>query len=242
MTKEFYTDWKRKTKIEENAIKALKSAKRVILNGIPKKEIIAIYVKGSFPRREMNKKSDVDIVVIIKDNKSIRKVEKISEEAKNKYNPEVGISVHSLWELENNKHFYDKKLRAKPDLFVKKAKHYQVIFGKKIDDKKYPSRKDKENLKVRIKTFHKTFIPFYQKKKMGFGELIKQVFWLVELEQEIKGQNPPHHWKKLAKGIKDKNHIIHNTLKLRLTPNKDKKIRNSFVRKLEKYLKKLEGI
>ena len=229
MTKEFYKLWKRKTKLEEQAIKSLKSARKMILKNIPNREIFAIYVKGSFIRREMNQKSDVDMVVIIKENKNIKKVEKVSKKSQNKYNPKVGISVHSLWELKKNKHFgKTQKLRAKPDLFIKKVKHYKLIFGEKIAYEKYPSRTDKENLKARIKAFKEIFIPYYQKKKMGFGELIKQVFWIVELEQEINGHNPPHHWKRLAKSIKDKKHIIHETLKLRLTPNKDKKIRNAY--------------
>ena len=162
MTKEFYKLWKRKTKLEEQAIKSLKSARKMILKNIPNREIFAIYVKGSFIRREMNQKSDVDMVVIIKENKNIKKVEKVSKKSQNKYNPKVGISVHSLWELKKNKHFgKTQKLRAKPDLFIKKVKHYKLIFGEKIAYEKYPSRTDKENLKARIKAFKEIFIPFF---------------------------------------------------------------------------------
>ena len=55
----FWDSWKRKTKQEERAIAALKKVKKLIIENL-KDEIIAIYVKGSFIRREMNAKSDVD--------------------------------------------------------------------------------------------------------------------------------------------------------------------------------------
>ncbi len=60
MKQEFYQDWKRKTRLEESAIKSLKEGRKIILNNLPKEQIVAIYAKGSFPRREMNKNSDVD--------------------------------------------------------------------------------------------------------------------------------------------------------------------------------------
>ena len=93
-----------------------------------------------------------------------------------------------------------------------------------------------------IFVFRNIFIPGYKEKKFGFSEIAKQVFWLVENEQTYLGKNPPHSWKKLAKTIKDKNHIIHDTLKYRLKPTKDKKERAKFIRKLEKYLSKLEKL
>ncbi|MBA7599193.1 hypothetical protein ES703_06220 [subsurface metagenome] len=241
VTREFWKAWKRKTKLEIEAIKTLKGAKKLILKKIPKSKINSLYVKGTFIRREMNRKSDVDIVVIVKDNKYLKKVDGLAKECEGKYKPEVGISVRSLWELENNKHFEKtKKLRGRPDLFIKKVDNYKLIFGRKINPKKYPSRDDKKDLEVRIRTFRKTFIPLYRKKEMGFAEIIKQVFWLVELEKKVEDKNPPETWKKLDKSIKDKNHIMHIAYRYRLNKPKDKRKRENFIKKLEKYLKKLE--
>ena len=59
---EFWGDWKNKTKLEEAAIKSLKAARVIIIQNIPKEEIVAIYARGSFVRREMNKKSDSALV------------------------------------------------------------------------------------------------------------------------------------------------------------------------------------
>ena len=67
MKKEFWRDWKRKTQQEIEAINSLKKLKKIILREIPKEKIVAIYVKGSFIRREMNEDSDVDVFIIIDD-------------------------------------------------------------------------------------------------------------------------------------------------------------------------------
>jgi len=78
MKKEFWKDWKRITKLEEKAIKSLKVAKKIILDNIPKEEIISIYAKGSFVRREMNKYSDVDIITVLKTKKYLKRLKTLA--------------------------------------------------------------------------------------------------------------------------------------------------------------------
>jgi len=244
MKKEFWKDWKRITKLEKDAIKVLKFTKKFILKNIPKKDLIAIYVKGSFIRREMNKNSDIDPTVILRINRNIKKVKRFAKKYKKEFKPELNLGVLSLWELKNNKHFYkSKKPRGSPYLFIRKVKDYKLIYGKKINPEDYPKREDKIFLEKRIKAFHNLFIPMYKEKKpldIGFSGLLKQVFWLVELEEQVKGNNPPASWKGLARSVKDKDHIIHDTLKYRLKKPKDKKIRRAYVNKLKRYLKSLE--
>ena len=77
---------------------------------------------------------------------------------------------------------------------------------------------------------------------MEFDVISKQVFWLVEYEQRWIGKNPPHNWRKLAKSIKDENHIIHDTLRYRLKLTKDKKERAKFIRKLRRYVSEMEKL
>ncbi|MFH1917101.1 MAG: hypothetical protein ABIJ21_07610 [Nanoarchaeota archaeon] len=64
--RQFWTAWKNMSPLEKKGIHSLQAAKRIILKHIPKDEIIAIYAKGSFVRREMTDKSDVDTVTILK--------------------------------------------------------------------------------------------------------------------------------------------------------------------------------
>jgi len=241
MNQEFYKNWKRKTKLEETTIKTLKAVKKRILKEIPKEKIHSIYVKGSFPRREMNKKSDLDLVAIVNDNKDIKFVKKFYKKYRYSYTPEINLGVLSLWELKNNKRRYkSKKPQARPYLFIKHLRIYKLIYGKAINPEDYILKDSKIYLKNRIKTFYELFLPLHRKKEFGFGELIKQVFWLIEVEQEAKGKKAPNSWKALDKSIKEKNHIIHNTYKYRKKPTKDKKLRAKYIKDLRFYLIKLK--
>ncbi len=239
MTQDFYNSWKRKTKLEEMGIKSLKSAKKIILDNIPKKEIVAIYVKGSFVRREMNKKSDVDTVTILKTSKYLPKLKKLEGKYRTKFKPQLQIAGYSLWELKTGKKTKSrKKVSASTSRFVKHLPHHELIYGRLLNIKDLHVGDDKKALKGMVGAFRKYFLPGYKNKKMGFSEIAKQVFWLVENEQKARGKNPPHNWKKLVKSIKDKNHIIHDALRFRLKPTKDKRKRNAFIRKLNRYLGK----
>ena len=239
--KEFYTDWKRKTKLEEKAIKSLKSAKKIILENIPKKEIVAIYVKGSFVRREMNKKSDVDTVTILKTSKYLSKIKRLEEKYRKEFKPQIQLSAYSFWELKTGKKTKSRgKVSASTSRFVKHLPHHKLIYGKLLGIKNLYIGDDKSALKGMVGIFRKYFLPGYKNKKMGFSEIVKQVFWLVENEQKVQGKNPPHNWKKLVKSIKDKKHIIHDALRFRLKPTKDKRKRNAFIKKLNIYLDNLQ--
>lgn len=243
MGKEFWRDWKRKTKLEKAAIKSLKSGKKIILKNIPKDQIIAIYVKGSFVRREMNKKSDVDTFTILRTSKYLPKLIKLEERYRKEFKPSIQFTGYSILELKSGKRSKSgKKMRASPGRAVKHLKHYKHLYGTLLNPEEFPTKTDKKDLENLIRVFKNLFLPLYKKKKFGFSEISKQVFWLVENEQKFRGKNPPHNWKKLTRSIKDKNHIIHNTLRFRLKPTKDKRTRLKYIQKLEKYLKKLEKL
>jgi predicted nucleotidyltransferase len=234
---EFWKDWKGKTKLEESAIRSIKAARRLILREIPKEQIIAIYAKGSFIRREMTKKSDVDTLTILKESKFLKKLKKLEEKYQDKYKPNIQFSGLSLWELKHDKPVKSKEgIKGLPSRTLKHIEDYKILYGKKIKKEDFIQKHPKEYLRNTIHAFKHIFLPMYKEKKFGFSQIIKQVFWLVEEEQILKGKNPPHNWKKLARSIKNKNHIIHDALKLRLRPTKDKKIRAKFIKKLNKYL------
>ena len=240
--KEFWKDWKRKTKLEEQAIKTLKAGKKIILKNIPKEQIVAIYAKGSFIRREMNRKSDVDTVTILKESKYLKKLRKLEKKYRDAYKPQIQFSGYSLWELKHNKRVeLGKKLRASPSRMIRHLDHYNLIYGKQLRKKDFMKEGfEKGHIKGMVGAFNNIFLPGFEEKKFGFAEIVKQVFWLVENEQRDLGKNPPHSFKKLAKSIKDKNHIIHDTLKYRKKKTKDKKLRRAYINKLKRYLKKLE--
>jgi len=238
---EFWKNWSRKTKLEQSAIKSLETAKKIILTEIPKEQIVAIYVKGSFVRREMNKASDVDTVTIVKTSRYLRNVRTLENKYRDQYDPKIQFSGYSLWELKYNKRAISgTEIRASPSRAVQHLEHYKLIYGKQLRKEDFHQGPPKGHLRGMLHVFNNTFLPRYKENKFSFSELVKQVFWLVENEQIWQGKKPPHHWKRLANSIENENHIIHDALRLRLKPTKDKMERAKFIRKLKRHLIALE--
>jgi predicted nucleotidyltransferase len=242
--KNFWTYWKRITPQEEKAVKVLKIGKKIVLENIPNEEIFAIYAKGSFIRREMNEKSDVDLFIILKTKRFLKKLRRISKKIKNDYSPPLNIgSGYTLWELKTGKRInlngVDKPIPARIN---KHLPHYKLIYGGDVTKLNLFHKNDKILLNGFIKTFDNFFLPKYKKREFGFAEIVKQVFWLAEFEQRAKGKNPPHSWKLLKKSIRDKEHIIHLTYKYRIDKPKDKETRKEYIKKLRYYLKELKKL
>ena len=234
---------------EEKAIKAIEKARGLIINSVPKNSLVAIYIKGSFARREHRwvqassesvlKGSDVDIVPIVAENKFEKAIFGVNNL---EIHPCIVVPL-SLWELENNK-LYTKnnRPRAKPDEFVKRLGKYKLIYGKSLETANFNVRTDREALKDKIKTFKKSYISLYEKGKYPFSALAKEVFWLVEYEQSVRGIKPEHSFKGISESAKDPNHIIHDAYKLRESHTEDKKEKEKFIKKLKKHLDCLENL
>lgn len=246
MKYEFWKDWKRKTKLEESAIKSLKAGKEILLSNLPKDKIVSIYVKGSFVRRELNKNSDVDIMVIVKKSKDLDKLEKLNNKFSKQFQPNLNISGYSTWELKTGRRCKTKSRkglnRPHPIKLIVLLPEHKLIYGKPIDKNKLIKRAPKEDVEGMIESFEKVLLPTYRKKIIDFDFLVKQVLWITYDEQRVKTKNPPIEWRKLAKSIKNKKHIVHDALKYRLKPTKDKKLRKAFITKLKKHLKQLEKL
>jgi len=239
MKYEFWKDWKRKTKLEEEAIEVVKKGKKILLTRIPKQEIVSIYLKGSLARRELTKRSDIDFVVILRNSKFISRLKKIEGDYERKFALELEVRGYTLQELKTGKRIKNISSTTPPYRFVKHLQNFKLIYGKDLKNSKLFKRSDKRDLITLVKHFKKSFLPMYEKKKIGFSDIVKQIFWLTENEQRLEGKDPPNNWKKLAKSIKNKDYIIHDALKYRLKPTKDKKERARFIKKLEMYLTKL---
>ncbi|MBI2148195.1 hypothetical protein HYU23_00795 [Candidatus Woesearchaeota archaeon] len=234
---DFWENWKNKTKIEEEAIERVKLARDLVIKAIPKKALVAIYIKGSFVRREMKEGSDVDMVPIVTENEYEGAVFGVNDK---KIDP-VCVVPLSLWELKNNELFTKSDsqpdLRAKPDRFLNKLNECKLIYGKPLNISEFPVRQDVEALKEQIERM-KLWINAYEAGKFSFS--IKEVFWLVELEQKVKGLNVEHSYQGIMKAVKDKKHIIYDAFKFRTGEYKTESEKKAFIAKLKKYLSDLE--
>lgn len=241
MKQQFYSHWKNKTNLEKSGIITLKLAKKLIFDNIPLEEIVSIYIKGSFVRREMTRKSDIDIVTVLRTKKYFGRIKRLDEWGKvcglKPYPQFLGCS---LWELKTGKKARKKIMENSSHRMVKHLGEYGLIYGMDLTERNFFMRSDKEDLKGMVNIFIKKWIPDYERGNFFFGMLIKQTFWLVENEQRAKGNNPPHSWKKLRDSIEDKNHIIYDAWMLRENPTKDKRTRKKYVSRLKRYLEVLK--
>ena len=237
---DFWDQWKSVTEIEKEAIIAVIRARQLVLESIPKDELVAIYIKGSFARREMKEGSDVDMVPIVTENKYEGKVFRINSP---EIDPVIVVPL-SLWELEHNELFSKSDslpdLRAKPDCFLRRLNECRLVYGRPLDPREFFVRSDAEALKEQIRRVRDLWIPAYELGKVDFS--IKEVFWLVELEQNVRGIPVEHSYEGIMKSIKDRSHIIYDAFKFRTGEYKSDAEKKVFIIKLKKYLSNIKKL
>jgi len=232
---DFWKNWKNKTEIEKKAIISVKKARELTINAIPKNKLVAIYIKGSFARREMKKRSDVDMVPIVLEDEYQGKAFSVNS---SKINP-VFVVPLSIEEFKDNKLHtetdFTPDLRAEPDLFLLKLKDCKLIYGKPLNPKKYPIRNIKDIIKDEINKIKEGYIKSYEKGKIPFDPLLKEVFWLTYWQQIEKGVKVKHSFEGIVNSVKDKKHIIHEAMKFR-SGIYGKRNEKKFISDLKKYL------
>ncbi len=236
----FWQDWTNKTELEQRAIASVQRARDLVINSVPSNALVAIYIKGSFTRREMKEGSDVDFVPIVSENKYEGDIFGVNCP---EIDPVVVVPL-SLEELKANKlsseGSYTPDLRAEPDLFLWKLDQYRLIYGKQLNPPDFPLRSKEQIVQDEITKIRKGYIPAYRDGTIDFQPLLKEVFWLVEWEQEAKGQAVEHSFKGITKTISDRTHIIYDALQLRDSPSISEVEERKFISKLEQYLTLLE--
>src|SRR3989338_8649501 len=136
----FWTSWKRKSDVEKRAIQAVLRAQKILLARVPENKLVAIYIKGSFVRREMLPTSDIDIVPIVNDNRYLNKIITLDKEKRKLYSPAELLPL-SLWEIKNQKRYpHRDETGPKGAPSIDQFTTHKLIWGKELDVSKYPSR------------------------------------------------------------------------------------------------------
>jgi len=235
---EFWKSWKNKNKQEIRYIKALEKALNWIKRQNFMKDIESIYVKGSFVFRELGKKSDIDVVPIIKNKKVIKVIKNIRDQNKEWLKP---VEFLPIWigELSSNKRLKKPKFgnfQGKPDHFTVLLPYHKIVYGKRLNAINFKVRTDKKIYDDLKQAIQDRFINLYEKGEFGFSQLTKQVSHLFYWEKRLKGKTIPPSWK----ALKDKgtnNNLLQKTIYLRYRPTKNKQVRKRYIRELKKYLK-----
>jgi len=236
----FWQEWKNKSELEERAIVSVQRARELVIDSVPSNALVAIYIKGSFTRREMKEGSDVDLVPIVSENKYEGDIFGVNCP---EIDPVVVVPL-SLEELRANKLSskgnYTPDLRAEPDLFLLKLNHYRLIYGKPLHPQDFPLRSKEQIVHDEINKIRNGYISAYRDGTIDFQPLLKEVFWLVAWQQEARGHSVDHSFKEITKGIADRTHIIYDALLLRESSPVTKARERRFISKLEKYLTQLD--
>jgi predicted nucleotidyltransferase len=238
MNYKFWNNWKRKTQQEKRYIKSLEKALNWLKNQSFAKDIIAVYVKGSFVDRELMKKSDIDIVPVMKDKKSSELVRKLRNPKKLMLAPAEILPI-AIQELKMNKRYKKPALnkpQGKPDQFTILLPYYKLVYGKHLDTKGWKRRADAKIYSDLNKAIKGIFIPLYEKEELGFNQVIKQVKNLVWWEERLKGRRISLGWKAIKKACPN-NKLLQKAVYWRFHPAKNEKTKEKYLKEIFEYLK-----
>jgi predicted nucleotidyltransferase len=234
--KQFYESWQKKTQQEKKYIKALEKALNWLQEQPFKKDILAVYVKGSFVYRELNKDSDIDLVPIMKDEKSLNLTRELRDKVKEKLKP-VDILPLALEELKNNEYF-KKPLpgtKGAPDQFTLLLSENRLVYGKPLNTTGFKVRSDRKIYEVLKEVIKNKQIPMYEKGEFGFRQVGKQFMHLVWWEERLKGRKIDSSWIAM-KAARPDHELLQRTIEYRYNPTKDKSIRKRYINQLKEYL------
>lgn len=241
MENRFWEKWNKKSEREVEAINSLKEAIELVKDRISEEEIVSIYVKGSFIRREMVEGSDVDVLVVLKSEKSFGKLLILGEEFKERFRPPIQLSKYLIDELRSGKRIVDREGdKASPRRVARHLEFYKRVYGQDLGEKKLDAQNDREGLEGMVTAFRDVFLPKYRKEEFGFSRIVKQTLWLVWNAQRFKGRDTPYSWNEVTSAVED-NHIAHKALKYREEGLPEEKKRKEYIEELELYLSEVEG-
>jgi predicted nucleotidyltransferase len=234
--KYFWTNWKKKTEQEKRYIESLKRALQWLEEQPFKKDIISVYVKGSFVYREINEKSDIDLVTVMRDEKSLDLIRKIRDPNKEMLKP-VDILPIGLEELENNKYFKEPLpgTRGKPDQFTLLISQNRLVYGKPLNTRGWKVRTDQKIYEALRNVIRDVQIGMYEKGEFGFGQLIKQVMHLIWWEERLKSRTINSSWRAMQEACPD-NKLLQQTVFFRFNPTKDEVVRRKYIQQLKEYI------
>ena len=212
----FIDSWNNVTEQEERALETLKKGMAIVFGHIPKEHITAVYVKGSFARREMNKHSDVDVSIIVDDGQYLQTLQELHAKYSKTMNPSFEFTGYSMEELKTGVFSpLGKKLRPAVPTFTRFLHLHYLIYGGALDSGMMFARTPLEMIRNMFKWFYGPFFPLYEKGKFHFDSVLKQSLWGCELAYSVKHPNFVFTtWKELATHF-DGGHIIHEALRLR---------------------------
>lgn len=213
---------------------------------------VSIYLMGSFSTKDMTKKSDIDIIGIMKPDFNFRKERTINSilNKKIKSSHKISLGLMSYDEFFGGKKQGSLSMHIALPVFLNFLKTAKHVHGKKLDFDKFPAKpaKPKEELNYHIKFFSLFKNKFRRKDRISedfeFRDFVKMIFYVASLELLIKN----HAARKTsysdieAAFRKDKIHIVHISLKLRKKDMISDREKQDWLDKAELYINEMKKL
>ena len=241
--------------------KVVNKVKGYILSVIPKEELISLYLAGRILTRDRSPTSDIDVFGIVTDSFNVRLEGVINDFFKKNPeftgNKECRFRAIFLSDLEGRTVGKSTIISSVRDvkLFLKLFRHsnYRLLYGKRINFSTFKIKdlEDVEELKLDLELLKKN-IEFFKRNNYReekpyhtIPNTVKLVLHIARLEGAITGRckYEPYFYKLKRVFKRDKNHIFHTALKIRMEgkelPVEEKK---EFIMKVEEYIKDIEEL
>jgi predicted nucleotidyltransferase len=198
--------------------------KRIILKQVGK-DMVSLYIIGSFVTKDATRESDIDLIGIVNSGFDFRK-ETLLNSILNKDIPDrkIDLGTISYAEFFGGKHKGSITKHIELPAFMAFLKHAKLICGKRLNFNKFPIQPMslKEELRYHIETFDWFKNKFRNKDSVRhdftFRDFIKIIFYIADIELHLVKHKlgPKRGYSDIERAFKsDRNHIVHYSLKLR---------------------------
>ena len=179
MTNRFWNAWNL-TAQEELYVHALERAlERILSLG---DRVIAVYVGGSFVRRELHERSDIDTWTIVRTAADAERVSSLKDDTK----PRISYSAFTLDELRSGIRSDRAGVKSSPKRFVADLGSKELVYGS-LDASALPSFNTDEDLAGRIQGWAKV-LDAYRAGSMAFSFVAKYLCWIAIARERAVGR------------------------------------------------------
>lgn len=172
----FWSDWDT-SQLEQRYIAQLEDAlERIMSLG----NVVAVYVGGSFVRRELHPLSDIDTWTVVSDRETLERLHALKDDTK----PRVSYHGFTIDELRAGKR-HDNRGMSSVKRFVADIPQLKLVYGS-LNTNEMPIMTAKENLAGRIKGWP-SMIESYRAGSMKFSFLAKYFCWIMLTKEQVDG-------------------------------------------------------
>jgi hypothetical protein len=196
--------------------------------------------------------SDIDLVGVMKPSFDFRKENEVNRalNQKTRSTHKIDLGTMSYAEFFGGRQQGSLMRHIELPVFLNFLKHARIIYGKRIDFSKLPIKpaSPEKELSYHINVFDKHKADFRERSRIGsdfsFRDFLKIIFYIANLELQLtKGQIPKARYTEIDKALRrDKEHIVHYSMKLRRKRTIWRKERQSWLDSAERYVMKMRPL